>query len=189
MHCTEGCHRHAQVLALLQRNTELNGFEARASVRRLDWRAWRADEKPGGLGSFELLLGADLLYASAAVQVRGRSMLWAALYSPMSLSIMCFLCCYLQRITLVPSSLHGSRRLNVLSMHAPLCRTLCRRCSCCWRQRGCCFWLTRYAARCASHAPSTCVRHACVQHGIETFTRHNAGDEGSQDRAAAAGGA
>jgi hypothetical protein len=57
-----------QVLALLQQNLELNGFQERGSVRRLDWRSWRAGHS--GLGSLDLLLGADLLYASAHVQVR-----------------------------------------------------------------------------------------------------------------------
>ena len=59
----------AQVLALLQHNIELNGVEGRCSAQHLDWRAWHIDGQPGGLGSFELLLGADLLYASATVQV------------------------------------------------------------------------------------------------------------------------
>ena len=55
------------MLALLQQNLRLNGFQERGSVQRLEWRSWRTGHP--GLGSFDLLLGADLLYASAHVKV------------------------------------------------------------------------------------------------------------------------
>ena len=56
-----------QVLALLQQNLKLNGCQERGSVQCLDWRSWRTGHP--GLDNFDLLLGADLLYASAHVQV------------------------------------------------------------------------------------------------------------------------
>lgn len=52
---------------MLQHNVDLNGFSERASIQRLDWKSWRGKEPD--LGAFDLLLGADLLYVTASVQV------------------------------------------------------------------------------------------------------------------------
>lgn len=45
---------------------EANGLAGRVTVQRLDWRQWRG--RPA-LGLFDLVLGADLLYASVIVKV------------------------------------------------------------------------------------------------------------------------
>lgn len=55
-----------QVLEVLQRNIDSNGLSGRGKVQQIDWRAWRGEPD---LGQFELVLGADLLYASAIVKV------------------------------------------------------------------------------------------------------------------------
>jgi hypothetical protein len=56
-----------QVLSVLQQNLEANGLSGRGKVQQIDWKRWRGNPE---LGRFELVLGADLLYASAIVKVR-----------------------------------------------------------------------------------------------------------------------
>lgn len=54
---------------MLQQNLEANGLSGRGRVQRLDWKHWRGEPD---LGQFDLILGADLLYASATVRVKLR---------------------------------------------------------------------------------------------------------------------
>ncbi|BDA49213.1 probable protein N-lysine methyltransferase METTL21A [Coccomyxa sp. Obi] len=54
-----------QVLEVLQRNIDSNGLSDRGRVHQMNWKTWRGEPD---LGQFELVLGADLLYASASVK-------------------------------------------------------------------------------------------------------------------------
>ena len=56
-----------QVLDVLQQNLDANGLSGRGRVQQIDWKRWRGDPD---FGRFDLLLGADLLYASTIVKVR-----------------------------------------------------------------------------------------------------------------------
>lgn len=67
----------AQVLEVLQRNIDSNGLSGRGRVHLINWRTWRG--KPD-LGKHDLVLGADLLYASTLVKVRCRETGSAGVY-------------------------------------------------------------------------------------------------------------
>ena len=55
-----------QVLEVLQHNIDSNGLSGRGRVHQIDWRTWRGEPD---LGKHDLVLGADVLYASALVKV------------------------------------------------------------------------------------------------------------------------
>ncbi len=56
-----------QVLEVLQCNIDSNSLSDRGRVHQIHWKTWRGEPD---FGYFELVLGADLLYASAVVKVR-----------------------------------------------------------------------------------------------------------------------
>ena len=55
-----------RVLRVLQQNAELNGVGARCTCHRLDWGD-RGSMPPDWRGACRMVLGADLLYATATV--------------------------------------------------------------------------------------------------------------------------
>lgn len=57
-----------EVLAHLQDNAALNGLQQRCDSLRLDWRQPAASLAPQQQGSWQRVVAADVLYASAVVQ-------------------------------------------------------------------------------------------------------------------------
>jgi CxxC motif-containing protein (DUF1111 family) len=63
-----------QVLDVLRSNVDANGLAQRAMVQQIDWKRWRG-EPVLGIGMADLVLGADLLYATGNVKVWERLIL------------------------------------------------------------------------------------------------------------------